>query len=457
MCKFLLFLSLLFISFVDKARAYEVVENELPYSFSIELMDIDNIDDLNVSPIDVQLLVDEDNKRYNSLEPQPLKFAHSIEVNAKSNNIGTLETVNDSGLVVWRVKINSPNALSINLHLDEIELPEGSKIWIYGESSFEKFYGPYVNSDWFDGNLWTPIVEEESVIVEVVFTDVKKWNISIPTINAGFRLFGKSPKRASCQVDIECPIASLWKNESRSVALYTHSGKFACSGTLLNSENPTLDNFFLTANHCINNQSEAKSLILYWNHEASSCGSKTTKGHIVQKGPAIFLSGWDRKNGTDFTLLRIAPPPSNANVFYSGWSIGFPGVPVVGIHHPRGDFKSFNISTAERLYKTDYGNPFNDYISNGKYWRVQEWEYGIVENISSGSGLWGSDRYLIGQLTGAVNTCKHPVFSWYGSLKASWEGGGTIDTSLKPWLKKGLAGGEKSIQGFDPKLMDQEF
>ena len=72
---------------------------------------------------------------------------------------------------------------------------------------------------------------------------------------------------------------------------------WVCTGTLIANRGATQQGYFLTANHCINNQSAASSLHVFWFYRSSACDSTT-----VNPGTVPSFSGADlRYNKTEFS------------------------------------------------------------------------------------------------------------------------------------------------------------
>jgi hypothetical protein len=80
--------------------------------------------------VDTAALEAEDEDRERSGRPFAPRFAKNIQVVYTLDNSGTWETLND-GSRVWRLRIVSPGALSLNLGLERFELPTGAEFWIF--------------------------------------------------------------------------------------------------------------------------------------------------------------------------------------------------------------------------------------------------------------------------------------------------------------------------------------
>jgi len=103
----------------------------------------------------------------------------------------------------------------------------------------------------------------------------------------------------------------------RSVGHYSYqSGEdaYVCSGALIASESSNdgdLTPYFLTADHCLNTQAEADSVVMYWNYESPECrppGSAESAEPLPLDFASHTQSGaiWRASYGvSDFTLLEL--------------------------------------------------------------------------------------------------------------------------------------------------------
>ena len=325
---------------------------------------------------------------------------------------------------LWLLKLGTPGALWQSFVFSSFELPMGVSLYIYAPGGGEVL-GPYTSADNLSfRTLATPVLAGDEALIEVDFapgtSDVIP--LRLRTAVAGYRRFAVTEKRAgSCEVDINCPDGADWQNDKRAVALIYFDG-WECTGTLLNNARRDCANYFLTAHHCIDRASYAEDTVFYWNYELTGCAS----GDVVdqtQSGATLRAT----YETSDFSLMELAAPPrAPAHVYYAGWSASAdPAHGAVGIHHPDGDVKKISIEN-------------NPLVSDGAdFWRVPNWDVGVTEPGSSGSGLWNMDHQVIGQLLGGASACGNPksqMWDDYGKLVASWTGGGSAEERLQDWL-----------------------
>jgi hypothetical protein len=403
---------------------------------------------------------EESNRDAFNIEPKPFIFALAKHVNWNIFKEGTCDKLAD-GSKLWRLRILSRNAASLNLGITDFLLPAGAKLWIY---NFKANYieGPYENKDNTAGQLWTPIIPGEEIVVEVHIPAHRigeKHRVCISKVNHGKQNLGQ---RGPCNIDVVCPETAKWHDQIRSVAFFTLDGTKKCSGVLLNNTQRDFTPYFLTADHCCVKSCNAHTMVIYWNYQSPNCSKCRCKcdnlpGSLMhnQTG-AVFRAKWTRKGGSDFALVELKERPDpHYNVYYSGWdATGNKPKKAIGIHHPHMHEKSISFSGSS-INSTDSDSTASK--NEGYYWHVQKWLRGTIQDGSSGSGLWDAATDLcVGQLWGGSRGCDkndpckaNEGGSWYGKLSAAWEGGGTPETQLKYWLDP-CRTGTKKLPGADP-------
>jgi hypothetical protein len=256
-------------------------------------------------------------------------------------------------------------------------------------------------------------------------------SISVPHVShlfgsakSGFRNLAHIGNSDACEVDLACDPTKAEIGKSVAKIIFTTDlGTFMCSGSLLADTDPTTTiPYFLTAYHCVENQSEAATIVFYWFFERAACGGPDPTAVTQTPGGATFLAG---AIDTDFAFLRMnsAPP---AGVVYAGWSTtpASPGEPVFGVHHPAGDLKKVSLGAVTAFSAWNAG-PANTHIR-------MSWSSGVTEGGSSGSGLFRDGTYpnqfLIGLLTGGSSFCSAPADpDFYGRMDLFF-------TDVRSWL-----------------------
>ncbi len=377
-----------------------------------------------------------------------LKFAKSIDATLSIVNRGTWESiVGDRS--VWRLRIKSPAAYSINIGLKEFYLPPSATMYI-SDIDQEYVIGPITAADNDDHReWWSPILPFDEVVIEVqVDTDEKDLlSMDIRKVNHDFMGFG-ALLSGSCNIDVACDaddglsIVDQYRDIINSVGMYTINGVRICSGALINTTSNDCTPYFLTAFHCEVTANNAASVVVFWNYENSTCrppnsaaSGSNGNGRLTNfNSGSSLVSAYDV---SDFTLLQLDDPVDPTfDPFYSGWNVdGEVFDTTFAIHHPRSEEKRIS-------FDFDNSIPFVDQV----FMRVDNWELGTTEGGSSGCPLYNTDKQIIGQLTGGLASCGNLDFDDFGMLKISWEGGGTPETRLKDWLDP-INSGQLQIDG----------
>lgn len=385
-------------------------------------------------------------------------FAEPFGVNAPSRTYGVWDTTSDSR-ALWQLFVHAPGATDVNLGITNAVLPAGCVLRIYAADG-SLGAGPYMADDLTDdGQLWTPVLPGQDIVLEAEMPVAARsaFRLDIGQVGSGYLdVFhagfpgADSTKQGTCNNDVICPVANGWRDAIRSVAVYTISGSWVCTGTLVMNARRDYRAYFLSAAHCLNTQSEASTVVVYWNYESPTCGA-LSGGSLSQNQSGAALRAtyyW-----SDMTLLELSSVPDESfDVHYAGWDrSGNGATSAVCIHHPGGDEKSISFED-DAVQSTSYDSTATD--PNGDFWRVIDWDDGTTEGGSSGSGLWNAaSQRIIGHLTGGYAACGNDESDWYGKLSKGWEGGGTSDSRLRDWLdpdNTGLTG----MDGRDPGNSD---
>ncbi|NVJ67864.1 MAG: trypsin-like peptidase domain-containing protein [Gammaproteobacteria bacterium] len=339
---------------------------------------------------------------------------------------------------IWRLKVDAKDTKNLSFGFKDVFLPTGAQLFVYSKD-YSQVVGPFTEKDNNSfQELWTPLIHGGEAIIEIsVPKKLQRYaTFDLTHINQGYK--GIDPvsraKSGSCNIDVVCPVADPWKNEIRSVASYTFNkggSTFVCTGTLMN--NTALDRkpYFLTANHCVSDQTVASSMVFYWNYETSSCGGTPDGARNQSQSGATLRSTW---SGSDLTLVELNSAPSSSfNVHWAGWDNSAPAPSSsVAIHHPAGDEKRISFDD-DAATLTNYSS--NTQNSNGSHIRIGAWDQGTTEGGSSGSAIWNANKHVVGTLHGGLASCQAPNDpDWYGRVSQQWEGGGTAGSQLKAWL-----------------------
>lgn len=408
------------------------------------LLPVDAVDRLVLPPLNLPAVLDKDQQE--QLAGLAPRYAEPIQVNVTPKSHGTWESI-DPTTAVWRLRIASPGALSLNFGFTHFKMPPGGRMFIYS-IDFAHGWRPFTDRDNADhGQLWTPPVEGDDVVIEITLPSprIGALDVELSWVNVGFRRFGDvftsaaQEKSGACNVDVLCPEGDPWRMEIPAVAVISTGGSRFCTGFMVNNTAGDLRPFFMTANHCGIGSSNAPSLVAFWNYQNSTCrpvGSSASggagNGSLAQfTTGSTFRATWST---SDFTLVELSSNPNPAwNISYAGWSRSTAeATSGACIHHPNCDEKRITLYNTPTVTVNSWSNTTPD--PNGNHVHAF-WSLGVTEPGSSGSPLFDQNHRIIGQLHGGPSACGAGDLSdFYGRFSSSWSGGGTSATRLSDWL-----------------------
>ncbi len=373
------------------------------------------------------------------------KFAVPMPVDVTPFSNGTWEKLTD-GTEVWRLRIRSEDAFSLNFGFTEYRMPVSGKLLFYAMGKKE-VVGPFTSKDnETHGQLWTPIINGEEIVLEVQISAQDKPNLRLrlAAVNHDFLGFS-SALSGSCNLDVICgaddgyAIVDQYRDIIQSVVVYGTGGTTFCTGAMINTTKNDCTPYLLTANHCMGGVNPS-SVVVYWNFVNSFCRAPNS-GQSGAPGDGVltdFNTGATQKASygpSDFYLMELDDPVSTtANAFFAGWDAGseLPADTLIVIHHPSTDEKriSFEFDTP---HLGNWGSGGDD-IPTGNHVIIPDWDIGTTEGGSSGSPLFNKNKQIIGQLHGGGAACGNNEYDSFGWIAASWEGGGSPDSRLKDWL-----------------------
>lgn len=298
---------------------------------------------------------------------------------------------------------------------------------------------------------WTPGVDGEEITLEIELPPgipASTVQMSIPSVLHFYENLslpiddGSTQPQASeakigesayCELDATCyDQYDAQRNAVARMIYVTAEGGYLCTGTLVNDKASSATPYFLTANHCIADQTVASTLQTYWFYRSPSCNAKVLSSATrTLKNGATFLYGAETP---DTTLLRLndAPP---AGAVFAGWDSASRtrNEPVVGIHHPRGDLLKVSLGLLDGAANcTSNGLGGVRCVSdsatsmNGTYYRVR-WLQGTTEGGSSGSGMFVGGK-LTGTLTAGNAVCTTgQSYTFYARFDA-------VYPAIRQWL-----------------------
>ena len=399
------------------------------------------------------------------------RFAFPMTVDMTPLNSGAWEDL-DADHVVWRQRVRSEKALSLNFGFTRYHMPEGGRLLVYpatqtagGDRNLIREYTARDNNA--EGQLWTAIVPGSEAVIEVVVPRAKmgELKLHLTKVNHDYVGFGPLARRLAqaagekgvsgqCNVDVVCPDGDTRRDIIRSVAAYSKNGSLACTGSLVNNTANDKKMYFLTAHHCgMGTASTAASIVVYWNYQNSTCRAPNTPasgangdGSMSQNQSGASVKATYATS--DFTLLELNTPADPAfNLFWAGWDRRDQNFSSsIAIHHPNVAEKRISLSPDPTSFVAWGGGAGTTHLR--AQWAPTG---GVTEPGSSGSPLYSPEKRVIGQLHGGPSSCSATGTNrsdYYGRVFVSWTGGGTAASRLSDWLDAGGTG-QTFIDGLD--------
>lgn len=443
---FLLYLSCLSMLF---ATAQTIPEEVKPPSWT--LSNLQNIKPKKLPSFDLKSLQEEDviNDKDKS---KPYRFGYEMYVDDDLLEVGQLTTL-ANGDQIWRMSYTSEGAFSLNFVFDQFKLPEGSKLYVYNNEHTDLLRPFTHHNNNTEEVLGTWLVEGDTAWIEYhrpanVSGEVK---LVVGSVVHGYRtghMYQKALNDSGpCNHDVDCditPASDPFSLNDKKEEIKTANGMIVvgasgfCSGTLINNTNNDGTPYFMTANHCGGGEG-IWAFRFNWRSPNPSCGTATgsTNGSFDQTVSGAVLRA--NSSQSDMELVEITDPTffaNNNDLVWVGWNRSTSYTPAVnfGIHHPSGDIQKVcrEDDGAFRQVVNFNGNP------NTQMWFIDEWELGVTEPGSSGSGLFNEEGHLIGVLSGGAAACNGTVnngaFDFYGRFDVAWDFGSTNASRLDFWL-----------------------
>lgn len=450
---------LLILSFLWFVNYGQIVDGTLPISFNKQNLKT-AIQTVKMPSFDIAQMLQEDEANIKVKKPIPYRFAKRFKVLYSPQIVGVWDYLSN-GDKIWRLKIKSTGAYSLHFIFGKYHLPEGVRLYIYNEDHSVVLGAMTSANNKASGVLPTNLIPGDDATIEMYvpsYVDDKTIELQLTDIFHAYRnvvgwtkfdnlkdtQFGAS---GSCNVDVICPQNAGWENQTNAVARLV-LGSGLCSGTLLNNTAQDGTPYLLTANHCTGEP--YANWVFNFNYEVATCGSGTDPfpGSFNNASMHSVSSCSLKATSTnlDFCLVELSSlPPASYNPYLAGWDhSGTIPDSTHGIHHPGGDVKKICIDNDPPTIDTYTGYDANT------HWHFAEWDVGVTEGGSSGSGIFDPNHRLIGDLTGGQAACGYLFNDYYEMFSHSWaDYSSQNSTQLQPWLDPSSSGVD-AIDGMDP-------
>jgi hypothetical protein len=445
------------------------IESQRKFNLNVDIRGL-----VPATRIDTRFMLPVDNDALQRSEEKealrgPFRFGHSLKVRLGTDNAGTWETL-PNGDRIWRLRIVSPGAHSLNFLYDKFLLPEGALFFIYNDVQVDKnkdnLIGAFSSEHSSLGAYSTDLLKGSTAILEYYEPRSMRGKgvIRLSSVIHGYRnafaylkelstTASKSNSQGelaavSCHLDINSAAGANYQTVKRGVAVVlAGNGTSICSGSLVNNTGTSYRPYFLTALHCVDggdgvlNSSEIQSLqswLFKFNYESGGMQPITYGGGCnVRAGVS----------GSDGLLVELNQRVSSS-LYMNGWSASSvtPSTPLASIHHPTGDLKKISISNSAPTSTVYQPSPYYPAQSWGVSWDFSNGVNtgGKSEFGSSGGPLFNSQMRIVGQCYGGNSSsipCGLPQVVYFGKFDIGW-------LAFQTWLSP--SGGVTDYNGISP-------
>jgi lysyl endopeptidase len=363
---------------------------------------------------------------------------------------GELSQMQDGGFV-WALPVASADAGAIRVHIENFSLPAGAELYFYTRDG--QAFGPYTGAGPNgSGEFWTASVFGSEGILQIRVpgpadnATLRQVSIDVTEVGHITARFADDILQATaagfcgnvaCIVDASCYAgANAIKDAYAKMEWIQNPYIYTCTTGLLADNNPTQDNFSLTANHCISSSTNAANINFYWRFRTSTCNGTcpSNSGWPYQtSGSTISATGAGAAG--DFTLLHLNSPPPSGSVFMGWTNVAVANTNGVALHrvsNPQFGPQVYSEQSVDTSAGTCNGLPRGPIIYSRD-------TLGGTDGGSSGSPVVNASNQVVGQLYGACGTnvnnpCDFAANATIdGAFAYYW-------CSVKPFLDPGASG-----------------
>ncbi|MGD8678775.1 MAG: serine protease [Lysobacterales bacterium] len=356
----------------------------------------------------------------------------------------------DDGGFVYTMALSSPGAVALRVHFTGFHLPERTGVYLYTDDG--QAYGPYTGRGPLgDGEFWSNTVGGDLVMLQLRFVgqasdaDLHRAGFTIADLGHLRPKFqdGFCSGNASCVVDASCVnIPTAIETAQDAVAhMEWISGAwiYMCTGGLIaDTDTGTTIPYFLTANHCMSRDKDARNLENFFQYETNHCTSggsacpDPTNGFPRTLGANVVSTG----KAADYTLLRLneAAPTGSAYLGWNATDIAYSNTTeLFRISHPSGSPQAYSTHEVDANAETCRSWPRGDRIYSHD-------TFGATEGGSSGSPVLNANGQIVGQLSGACGTNVNDVCDSNNNSTVDGAFAAYYD-QVSQWLDPGSGGG----------------
>jgi V8-like Glu-specific endopeptidase len=319
---------------------------------------------------------------------------------------------------IWSGVVESPGASALRLRFTGFFLPQNVELFLYSDQG--DVVGPYTQRGPLkDGEFWSHTLRGSRVTLDLsyegsdtervlratrfVIADVGRLDESYLSALGGpdaapaasdLCPFNADCIKSAANADIPPAIQPAQRAAAR-IQFVSGVWLYICSGGLIADTDPNSTRpLFLTANHCVSRDREARSLEAYFQFIKDEGGSCSLSPDVPRTlGSRILATG---KSG-DFTLLELnqQPPADSVLLGWTATAVAFShGTPLFRISHPGGAPQAYSEHVVDTSRPTCSGWPRGERIYSSD-------TFGGTQGGSSGSPVLIDSGQIVGQLSGA--------------------------------------------------------
>jgi len=315
--------------------------------------------------------------------------------------------VSSDDLHHWQLLIEAPGAEFLRPHFSAFPETPAFHALAYPAGKPEQAQVVNRTRTAVSSDFWGPLIPGERLVLELISPDSIRPAVVIDQISVGMLPPSPPAKESWCYLDPTC--YPEWDDRKTAIGLLyvevKNKGIF-CSGNLLMDAAQTYQPWFLTANHCVDNEAAADGAVVIWQFFTDTCdGAAPDWSQLPTSDGAAYRAG---DYDVDFTLLLLDEPPPE-DTAYLGWnrSGNVPDDPLTALHHPAGAY--LRISFADLVSDADV------------FWQVRYTE-SSTEGGSSGCPLIDPDFKVIGTLSGGTASCAAMnETDYYTKFSSAWD------------------------------------
>lgn len=369
---------------------------------------------------------------------RPYRFAYAHDVDYRLGMVGHWTNL-QNGDRIWVLGIDCPGAFAIGLTFSFLNLPRGSKIYIYSEDHLD-YIGPITSKDNRIEQMGTPPVRGTRIILEYYEPHASRGlgDFQIQHVTQSYRDLKNTAtfNNSQCMELVEPELLSTELNSAASsvMMMLVDKGQRIATATLLNNTSNDATPYAMTSANAI--IGDPSSWIFLLNIKGGACYFNNSGCNISALCGASVMET-DPTNGV--TLIRLRNSPKHSwNAYYSGWRLS-----VVSVSS---DYTCIQHALGLPQSIATYDGHFVSSTMNGVSTKaLDSAENGATFAGSIGSPLFDHDMNVIGMFVGGNSNCNAQGQDHFVYLSSSWN-------KFRNYLDPFVVAADR-LEGLHPKII----